>query len=258
MLEKLNCDSKNVQSFVRFSQKGNEICKLRKSLYQKFNSDTKKANRPAAQPSTFSGIYVKNVPRRPKSPFRKYEKTALDSLAFSLRRPSIKKKSHHASASCLHSSSTEHSMTSGLFGRRVPIEQHQIKDKHYKPVNTFEDLVIACMEANPFVKENNLIYYKKKYLIDLTGLNSSGKTLQKAYSHSDISLGHQQSHKEPSDLTKVFLNNLAAESLILKKKIANGYDDLKTCKRLQDIQLIKQAYMDQKATKFLIEPLKNK
>ena len=156
----------------RLERNSDEVSKLRRSFIQRFNPSYKKATTPTTKTTTTpmtttpNGIYIRNTqPKRPKSPFTKFEQNAL------------KAESH---SNQLLSASESNLVTSAkdAFGksapsRRQPINMSDMRHKNYTPINRLEDLVIACVNAPPVVKannnnnNNNLIYYKKKYLFDM-------------------------------------------------------------------------------------------
>lgn len=64
----------------KLERKPSEISKLRRSFLQKFNPNYKK--NPTTTSTTPNGIYIRNVqPKRPKSPFKKFEQVALKAEA---------------------------------------------------------------------------------------------------------------------------------------------------------------------------------
>lgn len=70
----------------RLERKPSEISKLRRSFLQRFNLNYKKNPTTTTTMSTTSttpnGIYIRNVqPKRPKSPFKKFEQVALKAEA---------------------------------------------------------------------------------------------------------------------------------------------------------------------------------
>lgn len=99
---------------------------------------------PSSPPSS-GNFYIKStghVSRRNKSPFQKYEQCVKNS-ALSPRPPlpSLKK-----------------TLIDSSIVNKVPCKQ----------VNKFEDLVIAAVNSAPLSQENNLICYKKRYLVNLS------------------------------------------------------------------------------------------
>lgn len=146
------------------------------------------------------GLYIKQIPRRPKSPFRKYEKAAIESLTRSKSSTSLipiiqianRKKSRLELSDETENEIVEYEkenkkrkenrkqenskISSVLFAKRAPIDPNELKQtNNMKLVNNFEDLVIACVDSSTISKENSLICYKKKYLLNLTGANSGVK-----------------------------------------------------------------------------------
>jgi hypothetical protein len=265
-------NEKNSLNINLINRAAPEISKLRRSFYQKFNPDYKKT--PKSQHQT-QGIYIRNVSKRPKSPFRKYEKAALESstnLWGNYSNTSRLNKCNSSSNSCLYSS-TNGSLSNIQLARRIPVNKNLIYDQHYKHVNNFEDLVIACMDSNQVAKDNNLIFYKKKYLLNLTGGNNSSELhvnnnikvrntnarsslMKRSFSQSDIysysnektnekgerDESRKESIKENSNnMVQEFLSSLMKESLVLRQRIAEGDDDLEAVKRLEKILQLKQA-----------------
>ena len=137
----------------KFERKPSEISKLRRSFLQRFNPNYKR-KQPDETPQT--GIYIRNVSKRPKSPFRKYETATTQEI---VKSPSITSNEPQVSKSS---------------DNKTFVEKSEIKNKNYTQINNFEDLVIACVERPSIYSQknnNNLIYYKKRHLYNLAGSN---------------------------------------------------------------------------------------
>lgn len=177
----------------KFDRKPSEISKLRRSFLQRFNPNYKR-RQPDQTPQT--GIYIRNVSKRPKSPFRKYETATATSH-------------ENISASISNQSSIDN---------KTFVAKSEIKHKNYTPINNFEDLVIACVERPSIYSQknnNNLVYYKKRHLYNLAGSNwnlfsteALNEKIQKAkqrqtqvemkmsFSHSDLAFDIDKSKEE--------------------------------------------------------------
>ena len=96
-----------------------------------------------------SDFYVRNhqISTKSKSPFRKYEKCIRDSSTQPKPLP-LSPQTTVTTSVTVHPSSV---------------------NNRYKLVNTFEDLVITCVESGPTVKDKNVVCYKKRYLVNLGG-----------------------------------------------------------------------------------------
>lgn len=228
-------------------------------------------SRQSLPPAT--GLYVKQVPRRSKSPFKKYERAAIESLKSST---SVSMKTLSNSASNISNSddnnnekiSNNKAASSILFPRKEPINNlNEVKDiNNMKLVNNFEDLVIALSDTSTVTRENNLICYKKKYLLNLTGgsgnsahengIDTASKITEittrsaevipignQIYEHflcskckKELTTEEVQQNKMvhfKEDLTADLIECLRAEDRLLRKKVAEGDSDPMTFKRLE-------------------------
>lgn len=125
------------------------------NYFQRFSRNT--------NPSSSVYVHTRSyTARRPKSPFYKYEEC--------IRKSSPTRASFYLPKITAPAKPVSSSPPNRLFTRKAPLNPN-VDKKNYKQVNKFEDLVMVCVDSGPFVKENNLICYKKKYLVNLTDSN---------------------------------------------------------------------------------------
>ena len=139
----------------------------------------------SSRPSDF---YVRNrqISTKSKSPFRKYERAVRDgSLApssGSCKSPAAMTTAQYPSktttvtttvtlpSSHHHTTTTTNSSSSNsLFTRKSAVDTAAAKSQKYRVVNTFEDLVITCVESGPILRDRNVVCYKKRYLVNMGG-----------------------------------------------------------------------------------------
>jgi hypothetical protein len=219
-------------------------------------------------------LYVKQIPRRSKSPFKKYEKAAIEASRSSTPTPINVKTFSNSSTNFSNKNLTNSNKASSsiLFSSREPInDPGELKNKNnMKLVNNFEDLVITCVDSSTIAKENNLICYKKKYWLNLTGRggNISSRnnselenspfnntpiiTEKKNVSSESPSLNQKQDlcsrcKKEltdeelqqnkmvhfKQDFTADLIECLRSEDKMLRQKVAEGDSDPSTFRRLE-------------------------
>jgi hypothetical protein len=135
----------------------------------------------ASDNETDGEIFINNrqiAQKKSKSPFRKYERCIREanqqqkSLSNTLIRP-------RNSSTMTTTSVTLHQPSSKtvLVTRSSPIQQEKKSGSNNSNNDSkikgsgFDDLVITCVESGPIVKDNNVVCYKKRYLVNMGGSN---------------------------------------------------------------------------------------
>jgi len=176
-----------------------------------------------------NGIYLKQIPRRSKSPFSKYEVAVTESN---------KSQSPVIPFYCSNKSNSISNIALNIITDQ---NQHQ---HHHQPemklINNFQDLVIACVDSNnhSISKENSLYCYKQKYSLNLTSNNHDEEIKNKTYCSR---CGQLENDLKLVNLTTQNMESLKKEDDLLRKKVFEGDSDPITFRRLEYIvELIKK------------------
>jgi hypothetical protein len=170
-----------------------------------------------------NGIYLKQIPRRSKSPFRKYEVAVKES------------NKSQSSVTPFYCSNKSNSISN------IITDQNHHHQPEMKLINNFQDLVIACVDSNHthISQENSLYCYKQKYSLNLTNNNNDEEEIKsKTYCSR---CGQLENDLKLVNLTTQNMESLKREDDLLRKKVFEGDSDPITFRRLEYIvELIKK------------------